>query len=217
MSAPQPARGRPERVVIEGRYARLEPIGMQHAADLYTAAVAPGIEQRFAFLFEEQPASVADIERWIATVAPKDDPLCFAVVDTTTGKAGGRQSLMRITPEHGTIEIGGIMWGAGVARTRAATEAVYLFARHAFDDLGYRRFEWKCNALNEPSRRAALRFGFTYEGIFRQHMIVKGESRDTAWFAMLDGDWPRLRVGYERWLDAANFDADGVQQARLRF
>jgi RimJ/RimL family protein N-acetyltransferase len=115
------------------------------------------------------------------------------------------------------IEVGGIYWGPGIARSRVTTEALYLHARYIFDDLGYRRFEWKCNDRNEPSKRAAERFGFTFEGVFRQHMIVKGESRDTAWFAMLDGDWPRLKAGYERWLDPANFDADGTQKSKLRF
>ena len=123
---------------------------------------------------------------------------------------------MRIVPEHGVIEIGNVYWGRGIARTRLATEALYLFARYVFDELGYRRFEWKCNDRNEPSKAAALRFGFEFEGVFRQHMIVKGESRDTAWFAMLDGDWPALKAEYERWLAPDNFDEAGNQKSRLR-
>jgi RimJ/RimL family protein N-acetyltransferase len=122
---------------------------------------------------------------------------------------------MRITPEHGVIEIGNILWGAPIARTRVATEALYLAAKYVFEDLGYRRFEWKCNDLNAPSKRAARRFGFTFEGVFRQHMWVKGANRDTAWFAMLDREWPRIRAAYERWLDPANFDAAGRQRAAL--
>src|SRR5690606_27813407 len=122
-----------------------------------------------------------------------------------------------IVPEHGVIEIGSIWWGPAMARTRLATEAFYIFARHVFDDLGYRRLEWKCNDRNEPSMQAARRFGFTYEGTFRQHMIQKGENRDTAWFAMLDGEWPALRAGFERWLEASNFDSDGRQKTALRF
>ena len=122
---------------------------------------------------------------------------------------------MRIVPEHGVIEIGSILWGPAIARTRVATEALFLCARYAFDELGYRRFEWKCNARNEPSRRAAARFGFSYEGTFRQHMVVKGESRDTAWFAVIDRDWPTLRRAFERWLEPANFDAEGRQKRRL--
>ena len=149
--------------------------------------------------------------------AKKDDPLVFAVVDKATGRAEGKQSLMRIVPEHGVIDIGGILCGDRIARTRVATEAQYLFARYAFDELGYRRYEWKCNAMNVPSRRAAERFGFSFEGVFRQHMIVKGENRDTAWFAMIDADWPRIRAGYERWLEPGNFEADGTQRTRLSF
>jgi RimJ/RimL family protein N-acetyltransferase len=122
---------------------------------------------------------------------------------------------MRITPEHGVIEIGNILWGPPIARTRVATEALYLAAKYVFEDLGYRRFEWKCNDLNEPSKRAAARFGFAFEGVFRQHMWTKGANRDTAWFAMLDGDWPRLRAAYERWLDPENFDPAGRQRAKL--
>jgi RimJ/RimL family protein N-acetyltransferase len=216
MAAPQPARP-PVRTVIEGRYARLEPLGQRHAADLYEAASGPGTEASFAYLPDYPPADEAEMAAWIERVAPQDDPLFFAVIDKGTGRAEGRQALMRIVPEHGVIELGSIRWGPAIAMTRAATEAFYLSARHVFDDLGYRRFEWKCNDRNEPSKRAALRFGFTFEGLFRQHMIVKGENRDTAWFAMLDGDWPRLKAGYERWLHADNFDANGMQKSKLRF
>ena len=153
---------------------------------------------------------------WVARAAAKDDPMYFAVIDGSTGRAEGRQALMRITPEHGVIEIGSIYWGPAIARTPRATEALYLFARHSFEDLGYRRFEWKCNDRNEPSKRAAQRFGFTYEGLFRQHMIMKGESRDTAWFSMLDSEWPTRRVVFERWLAPSNFDAQGQQKSSLR-
>jgi RimJ/RimL family protein N-acetyltransferase len=123
---------------------------------------------------------------------------------------------MRITPEHGVIEIGSILWGPRIARTRVATEALYLFAAHVFDALGYRRFEWKCDALNEPSRRAALRFGFCFEGIFRSHMVVKRKNRDTAWYAITDAEWPRLAAGMRRWLGPENFDRDGRQKRPLK-
>jgi RimJ/RimL family protein N-acetyltransferase len=216
MSGPRPASGAPQRVVLPGRYVRLEPLDPRHAADLYRAASAAGADDRFRWLFESPPASEDAFAQWVATASASHDPLMFAVVDSETGRAGGRQALMRIVPEHGVIEIGSIMWGPDIIRSRRATEALYLFARHIFEDLGYRRFEWKCNAVNEPSRRAAARFGFTYEGTFRQHMIVKGQSRDTAWFAMLDGDWPRLRAEYDRWLDPANFRADGLQKTKLQ-
>jgi len=142
--------------------------------------------------------------------------LFFAAVDPATGRAEGRLALMRIDPANGVIEIGHILFGPRLARTRAATEAVFLLTRHIFDDLGYRRFEWKCDDRNEPSKRAALRFGFTPEGVFRQHMVVKGESRDTAWFSMLDREWPARKRIFERWLDPDNFDEAGWQRTPLR-
>lgn len=205
---------RPGRVVLEGRYARLEPLSAAHAADLFAASSAPGAEARFAYLFDLPPATLEDMQSWIGRMGA-DDPLFSAVVDRASGRAAGRQALMRITPEHGVIEIGHIYWGPSIARSRVATEALYLAARHVFEDLGYRRFEWKCNNLNEPSKAAARRFGFSYEGLFRQHMWGKGANRDTAWFSMLDGEWPRLRKAYDRWLDPANFDAAGRQRTKL--
>ncbi len=216
MSAPKPA-APPQPIVLDGRYTRLEPLSLAHAADLFVASNVPDAEERFAYLSEPPPKSIADTEAFITSVTGNADPMRFAIIDKATGKTGGRQSLMRITPEHGVIEIGGIYWGPGIARTQRATEALYLFARHIFEDLGYRRFEWKCNDRNEPSKRAAQRFGFTYEGLFRQHMIMKGENRDTAWFSMLDGEWPERKAEFDRWLDPANFDADGQQKTALRF
>jgi RimJ/RimL family protein N-acetyltransferase len=217
MSSPSPAKGPPERIVLEGQYVRLEPIGQQHVADLFRAATEPGSEGRFDYLFEDQPADEAEMAAYVLRVMASDDPLLFAVIDRGTGRAEGRQALMRIVPEHGVIEIGAIYWGPRMARSRLATEALFLHARHIFDTLGYRRFEWKCNNLNEPSKAAALRFGFQHEGVFRQHMIQKGQNRDTAWFAMLDGDWPAIRAEYERWLAPTNFDAAGQQKTKLRF
>lgn len=214
MSQPQPARPA-ERTVLEGRYARLEPLAPAHAADLFAAASAPGGAERFAWLFEYPPADAAQMAAWVERVSSEPDPMLFAVIDRASGRAVGRQALMRITPAHGVIEVGSIWWGPAMARTRLATEALYLFARHVFEDLGYRRFEWKCNDRNEPSKRAAKRFGFTYEGLFRQHMIQKGENRDTAWFSMLDAEWPARKAGFERWLDPANFDEAGSQRATL--
>ncbi len=213
MTAPRPAPP-PARTVLEGHYARLEPLAPAHAEDLFAAASVPDAEQRFTWLFSAPPASIAVTRDWIAS-AQGDDPIPYAVIDKATGRAGGWQQFMRIEPQHGVVEIGNVYWGPAIARTRVATEALYLFARYVFDDLGYRRFEWKCNNDNAPSKAAALRFGFTFEGVFRQHMIVKGRSRDTAWFAMLDGEWPALRAEFERWLDPANFDAGGNQCSRL--
>ena len=209
---------RPERVVLEGRYTRLEPLDPNlHGTDLFASARQPGADDRFRYLFEEAPTDLAAFTPWLKHAAASADPLFFAVVDRATGRAEGRQSLMRIDSLNGVIEIGHILWGPAIARSRMCTEALFLFAQYAFDTLGYRRFEWKCNSLNEPSRRAALRFGFQFEGIFRQHMIQKGRNRDTAWFAMIDADWPRLRAGYEAWLRPENFDAAGRQLGKLRF
>ena len=214
----QPAlpRPRPARAVLDGRYARLEPLSAAHAAGLFEASAAPGAERRFAYLFDLPPAAPADMAAWIAKMTAGDDPLFSAVIDKASGRVAGRQALMRITPEHGVIEIGDILWGAAISRTRASTEALYLAARHVFEDLGYRRFEWKCNNLNEPSKAAAVRFGFSFEGVFRQHMWGKGANRDTAWFSMLDSEWPAYKREYERWLDPANFDAGGAQKSKLK-
>src|SRR5690606_1450853 len=139
------------------------------------------------------------------------DPLHFAVIDRASGRAVGRQTLMRIEPAHGVAEIGNIYWGPRMARTPMATEAQFLFMRHVFDELGYRRYEWKCDNDNTPSKRAAERFGFTFEGTFRQHRVVKGKNRDTAWFSILDKEWPALKKAYEGWLDPGNFDDEGIQ------
>lgn len=214
MTKPQPAK-RPERTVLEGSYVRLEPIGPQHARDLLAATSREPLE-RFAYLSSDPPTDIAGFERWTIERGATADPILFAVIDRATGRAGGWQQLMRIDAPNGVIEIGNIYWGPDVARTRIVTEGLYLTARHIFEQLGYRRFEWKCNNRNEPSKRAAERFGFTYEGLFRQHMIVRGENRDTAWFAMLDGEWPTIRAEYERWLAPENFAPDGTQKSPLR-
>lgn len=207
----------PQRVVLEGRYARLEPLdSARHGDTLFEMAIAPGAPDRFRYIFEEPPADRAEFDAWLEKAATATDALFFAVVDKSTGRAEGRQSLMRIEPAHGVIEVGSVLWGPAIARSRVTTEGLYLFAEHIFG-LGYRRFEWKCNVLNEPSQRAARRFGFTFEGIFRQHMVLKGQSRDTAWFSMLDEEWPRLKAGYERWLHPENFDENGQQLSKLTF
>jgi RimJ/RimL family protein N-acetyltransferase len=208
---------RPARVVLEGRYARLEPLAASHTEGLFEASSGPGADARFAYLSENPPRDSNELGLWIEQSSAKADPLFSAVIDLASGRVAGRQALMRIVPEHGVIEIGHILWGPAIARTRAATEALYLAARYLFEDLGYRRFEWKCNDLNAPSKAAALRFGFSYEGLFRQHMVVKGASRDTAWFSMLDREWPALRSEYDRWLEPSNFNAEGKQKTQLRF
>ncbi|MBX9465934.1 MAG: GNAT family N-acetyltransferase [Aquamicrobium sp.] len=209
-------RQRPEREPMEGRYVRLEPLNAaRHGDGLFEASSTPDKDSRFRWLYDHAPQDRADFQPWLDKAAASDDPLYFAVIDKASGRVAGRQSFMRIDTANGVIEIGNILWNGLVARKPAATEALYLFARHAFDDLGYRRFEWKCNAENEPSRSAALRFGFSFEGVFRQHLIVKGRNRDTAWFAMIDKEWPTIGRALEEWLDPENFDSEGQQKRRL--
>ena len=209
-----PARA-PEAVSISGRYARLEPLGPAHAPDLLAASNLPDGPARFRYLFEVPPRSLEEVERWLATCDAGGERVGWAVCDRRTEGAEGRFFLMRIHRPFRSIELGNVYFGPRLARTRAATEAVYLIARYALEELGYRRFEWKCDALNAPSRRAAERFGFVYEGTFRRDVIVKGRSRDTAWYAITDADWPRVRAGFEAWLDPDNFDGEGRQRARL--
>lgn len=206
---------RPARVTLEGRYCRLEPLdAKRHGDDLFAAVMGPGAEELYRYLSDVVVGRDA-FQGVLADRAASEDPLFYAVIDTATGRCEGRQALMRITPEHGVIEVGNVLWGPGIARTRVATEALFLHARYVFEELGYRRFEWKCHSENAKSRRAAQRFGFQFEGIFKQHMVHKGGNRDSAWFAMLDGEWPSIRQGFERWLAPGNFDAQGVQKTRL--
>jgi RimJ/RimL family protein N-acetyltransferase len=209
------ARPAPDGRALTGRFVRLERLTEAHAADLALALSGPRVEALYTYMAETPPAAPDEVVAWVKAVAGKADPLFYAAIDPATGKAIGRAALMRIDAANGVIEVGAILWSPALQRTPAASEAIYLFARHVFEDLGYRRFEWKCNALNEPSRRAALRFGFSYEGLFRQHMVVKGLNRDTTWYAMLDGEWPTLKFAFETWLDAANFDTEGGQISRL--
>ncbi|MDQ0471110.1 GNAT family N-acetyltransferase [Labrys wisconsinensis] len=207
---------RPQRIVLDGLYARLEPLDpARHGDSLYESARAEGADARFRYLPDLPPQERPGFDAWLAKAAANEDLLFSAVVDKASGRAEGRQALMRIDAANGVVEIGNILWGPAIARSRVATEALMLAARYVFEELGYRRFEWKCNDANEPSKRAALRFGFRFEGVFRQHMVVKGANRDTAWFAMLDGEWPALRAAYGAWLDPANFDAAGQQKTRL--
>jgi RimJ/RimL family protein N-acetyltransferase len=208
---------RPERIVLDGQWCRLEPLDpARHAAGLWQSTTAPGAAQRHRYLFEAVPASEVEYRAWLDRIAASTDPLVFAVIDKRSGRTEGRQTLMRITPEHRCIEIGSIHWGPAIARTQVTTEANFLFARYAFETLGYRRYEWKCDALNAPSRAAAQRFGFQFEGIFRRHMIIKGRTRDTAWFAMTEDDWPSVKAATLAWLSPTNFDADGRQRLRLQ-
>jgi RimJ/RimL family protein N-acetyltransferase/ribosomal protein S18 acetylase RimI-like enzyme len=207
-------RPRPERRAHEGRYVRIEPLDpARHGDALFEAG--PTDEALLRYLPERPFPDRAAFQPWLDKAGASEDPLFFAALDKASGRAEGRLSLMRMDPAHGVIETGHLLFGRRLGRTSGATEAIYLLARHVFDELGYRRFEWKCNDANEPSKRAALRFGFTFEGVFRQHMVVKGENRDTAWYSMLDREWPARRRAFERWLDPANFDGSGRQRLSL--
>lgn len=207
---------RPERVVLDGRFARLEPLDVaKHGAQLFEASAVADGPARFAYLAVDCPATRAQSDAYLQSVAASMDPLFFAVIDKHTGRAEGWQTLMRIDPPNRVIEIGNIYWGPAISRTAVTTEANFLFMKYAFDTLGYRRYEWKCNALNAPSRKAAERFGFTYEGHFRRANIIKGRSRDTSWYSIIDEEWPRVKAGYEGWLSADNIGADGKQKQPL--
>jgi RimJ/RimL family protein N-acetyltransferase len=208
---------RPERRVFEGRLVRLEPISRErHAADLYEASHRDERARAvWTYLYQDVFPDRAAYDAWLDGAEVCEDPLFFALVDRADGRAKGQASLMRITPEMGVIEVGNIWYAPEIQRSAVPTEAMLLLFEHVFDDLGYRRLEWKCNALNAPSRRAADRLGFAYEGTFRQHLVVKGRNRDTAWYAIIDRDWPGVSAGLRAWLDPANFDAAGRQRRRL--
>jgi RimJ/RimL family protein N-acetyltransferase len=207
----------PDGSALIGTTVRLEPVDPRaHAQPLFEASHGPDIDAKLWRYLPDGPFdSQQAFTTWLEARAASRDPLFYTVIDQATNHPAGMVSYLRITAAHGVIEIGYIWFGPAIQRTRQATEAIFLLARHVFDDLGYRRLEWKCNALNEPSRRAAERFGFSYEGIFRQHMVVKGRNRDTAWYAMLDGEWPPIRAAFEQWLAPDNFDGDGRQRRLL--
>lgn len=210
------ARSLPQRIVHEGRFVRLEPLDpATHGDDLFQSGSAPDAERLWLYLGERPFPDRASLQPWLDKSSASTDPLFFSIVDKASGRATGRFALMRIDAANGVIEVGHILFGPDLARTSGATEVIFLLARHVFEDLGYRRLEWKCNDRNEPSKRAAIRLGFSYEGLFRQHMVIKGESRDTAWFAMLDGDWPQRKAAFTRFLDTGNTSADGGQRLSL--
>jgi RimJ/RimL family protein N-acetyltransferase len=209
-------RPRPAREVLEGRYVRLEPLDAQkHGDGLFEASTVADADGRFRWLFDVPPENRQAFQPWLENAAASEDPLFFVVIDKQSGKIGGRQTLMRIDPKHGVAEIGNVYWGPLISRKPAATEAQFLFTQYVFDKLFYRRYEWKCHNENQPSKRAAERFGFKFEGIFRNHMVAKGANRDTAWYSIIDSECPALKRAYENWLDPANFDADGKQKRRL--
>lgn len=207
-----PAPG-PERVRLDGRHVSMVPLdAAAHGADLAEGAVGPGREALWQYMPAGPFPDHGSFQTYLEACAASADPLFYAILDAGTGKAIGHASLMRIDRTNRVIEVGNILYTPALQRTPGATEAMRLLAGYVFD-LGYRRYEWKCNALNAPSRSAAQRLGFSYEGLFRQAVIVKGRNRDTAWFSMLDGEWPQIRQGFDRWLDPANLD--GGQSLRL--
>ncbi len=205
----------PPREPVEGRYCRLVPIDPDaHAADLHAANLKGDTPANWTYLPYGPFSELSQYRAWMEETCLGDDPLFHTIIDLETGKAAGIASYLRITPQMGSIEVGHIHYSPLLQRKRAATEAMYLLMKRAFE-LGYRRYEWKCNALNEGSRRAAMRLGLSYEGVFRQMMVSKGRNRDSAWYAAIDKEWPVLKAAFETWLDPSNFDAEGCQHQSL--
>jgi RimJ/RimL family protein N-acetyltransferase len=204
---------RPQHTILQGRYCRLEPLdAARHAEDLHAANSLDRAGRMWTYLFS---GPFSTLEQFTAWLKPREDSLDFSVVDSSTGRAAGIASYLRIDAAHGTIEVGHLAFSPLLQRTRAATEAMYLMMKQAFE-LGYRRYEWKCDALNAPSRRAAERLGFTFEGIFRQAVVYKGRNRDTAWYSIIDSEWQTQESAFLAWLEPENFDSDGRQRHRLR-
>ena len=207
------AAARPGPVTLDGNFGRVERLAQQHDATLWEAV--KGHDQIWTYMSSYGPcADFQAFSAWIASRIKLDDPYSYAIVDKS-GRAVGISTLMDIRPVMRSIEVGHIVYSPALQRTPLATEAQYLLARYAFETLRYRRYEWKCNSLNAASRRAALRFGFIFEGVLRQHIIAKGRNRDTAYFSMLDSEWPARKHAFERWLAQENFDAAGRQKMRL--
>jgi RimJ/RimL family protein N-acetyltransferase len=206
----------PGRDPMAGRFCRLEPLdAARHADDLFEAYAADRTGALWTYMADGPYLSADAFRAAMESAAVSTDAVYYAIVERGSGKPAGRAAYLRIGPQAGSIEIGSIAFAPSLQRTPAATEAMYLMLVRVFDELGYRRCEWKCDALNEPSRRAAERLGFTYEGLFRQALVYKGRNRDTAWYAMIDRDWPAIRRGFESWFDPANFDTDGGQKVSL--
>jgi RimJ/RimL family protein N-acetyltransferase len=209
-------RARPPRTPMEGRTVVLEPLdAARHADDLFDAQAADPTGRMWTYMPAGPFATRADHRAWVESAARSDDPLHFAVVDRADGRAAGTASFLRIDPPSGVIEVGWIAFTPRLQRTVQSTEAMALMMTRVFDELGYRRYEWKCNALNAPSMRAAERLGFTFEGTFRQATIVKGRNRDTAWFSILDGEWPWAKAAFSAWLDPENHDGARRQRRSL--
>jgi RimJ/RimL family protein N-acetyltransferase len=206
----------PPRTPMAGRYCRTEPLDPErHARDLHAANSEDRDGRMWTYLPWGPYASFADYLAAAESAAVHDARITYAVVDAVSGRAVGVASYLNINPAAGSIEVGAIAYAPALQKKPAGTEAMYLMMRRVFDELGYRRYEWKCNSLNAPSRAAAERYGFRYEGLFRQADVVKGGNRDTAWFSILDSEWPALKAAFERWLDPGNFNSDGRQRESL--
>lgn len=209
-------RRRPPRTPIVGRFCTVEPIeAHRHARQLFEANSEDRDGRNWTYLPYGPFPTLESYREWVDGMTRADDPLFYAIIDNDGRQAVGVASLMRIDPKSGVIEVGGINYSPRLQRRPGATEAMYLLMRRVFDELGYRRYEWKCDSLNAASRTAALRLGFQYEGLFRQATVYKQRNRDTAWFSILDREWPALRTAFEAWLDPANFDAEGRQRRSL--
>lgn len=207
----------PERITLDGRYCRVEPMRTDaHLDDLFDAYDAPGKDGLWTYMPVGPFDSRDDLRRWMIAAVKSADPLFYTIIDQTTDRAVGMAAYLRIDPRPGLIEVGHIAYSPLLQRTPIATEAMYLMMQYVFNTLGYRRYEWKCDALNAKSRRAAERYGFTYDGLFPQAMVYRGRNRDTTWFSMLDRDWPAIQRAYQTWLDPANFTADGQQIRKLQ-
>jgi RimJ/RimL family protein N-acetyltransferase len=201
---------------MSGRVTLVEPLDpARHGSDLWAAFAADRDGRGWTYFTYGPFADERAFRTWLDAAAAREDPLFHAVIDRASGTALGVASYLRIDAGNGVIEVGHIHFAPSLQRTIVASEAMYLMMARVFDELGYRRYEWKCNALNAPSRAAALRLGFRYEGTFRQAQVVKGRNRDTAWFSIVDGEWPALKASFRRWLDPANFDAAGRQRQNL--
>jgi RimJ/RimL family protein N-acetyltransferase len=205
----------PSDIILQGRVCMLEPLGTKHVSDLYAAYSLASDPRDWTYLPTERFASEDDYRQYVENVITGSDPKHFAIIDSKTNRAVGTLALMRIDPSMGVVEVGYVTFSPLLQRKTAATEAHYLLMKYAFETLGYRRYEWKCDSLNLPSRKAAERLGFTFEGIFRQAVVYKGRSRDTAWFSITDQEWPSCESAFQQWLSPANFDADNVQQKSL--
>lgn len=208
-------RPHPQRETLDGRLCRLEPLSLRHAEALFAAYQLAEDTRAWTWLLREPDVTPESYAAWVESVLTLQDPIHFAVINKQTEQPVGTLALMRIDSKNGVVEVGHVHFSPRLSRTPMSTEAQWLLMRYAFETLGYRRYEWKCNSLNEPSRRAALRMGFQYEGRFRQALVIKGHNRDTDWFSIIDSEWPTVNKAMQKWLAADNFDTDGKQLSSL--